>query len=135
MTWQWFSSGPPCPLVSSTRYNWLVTTWQQYGGKGDEKSKFQSLILQLRDPLELFTKRREFLPGYRFLSCPNMTLAVKRDLKNNSFLRSNVEYRVSQKNATSYIFLDYRDNTKPVFIIYTLLGSYISQLSTMKKSQ
>ena len=44
-------------------------------------------------------------------------------------------YRVSQKNATSYIFLDYRDNRKPVFIFYTLLESYISQLSTMKKSQ
>ena len=40
-----------------------------------------------------------------------------------------------KKNATSYIFLDYRENRKPVFIIYTLLESYISQLSTMKKSQ
>ena len=40
-----------------------------------------------------------------------------------------------KKNATSYIFLDYRENRKPVFIIYSLLESYISQLSTMKKSQ
>ena len=40
-----------------------------------------------------------------------------------------------KKNATSYIFLDYRENRKPVFIIYTVLESYISQLSTMKKSQ
>ena len=44
-------------------------------------------------------------------------------------------YRVSQKNATSYIFLDYRENRKPVFIIYTLLESSISQLNTMKESQ
>ena len=44
-------------------------------------------------------------------------------------------YRVSQKNAMSYIFLDYRDNRRPVYIIHTLLESYISQLSTMKKSQ
>ena len=40
-----------------------------------------------------------------------------------------------KKNATSYISLDFRENRKPVFIIYTLLESYISQLSTMKKSQ
>ena len=40
-----------------------------------------------------------------------------------------------QKIATSYIFLDYRDNKKPLFIIYTLLESFISQLSTIKTSQ
>ena len=40
-----------------------------------------------------------------------------------------------KKNATSYISLDFRENRKPVFIIYTLLESYISQLSTMNKSQ
>ena len=40
-----------------------------------------------------------------------------------------------KKNATSYISLDYTENRKPVFIIYTLLESYISQLSTRKKSQ
>ena len=44
-------------------------------------------------------------------------------------------YRVSQKNATSYISLDFKGNRKPVFIIFTLLEGYISQLSTMKKSQ
>ena len=44
-------------------------------------------------------------------------------------------YSVSQKNATSYIFLDYRQNRRLVFIIYTLLESYIFQLNTMKKSQ
>ena len=40
-----------------------------------------------------------------------------------------------KKNATSYISLDFWENRKAVFIIYTLLESYISQLSTMKKSQ
>ena len=44
-------------------------------------------------------------------------------------------YRVSQKNATSYIFLDYRENRTPVFSINTPLESYISQLRTMKRSQ
>ena len=39
------------------------------------------------------------------------------------------------KNATSYISLDFMENRKLVFIIYTLLESYISQLNTMKKSQ
>ena len=39
-----------------------------------------------------------------------------------------------KKNATSYISLDFMRNRKPVFIIYTLLESYISQLSTMKIS-
>ena len=40
-----------------------------------------------------------------------------------------------KKNATSYISLDFRENRKPVFIIYTLSESYISQLSTMEKTQ
>ena len=40
-----------------------------------------------------------------------------------------------KKNATTYISLDFRENRKPLFIIYTLLESYISHLSTMKKSQ
>ena len=40
-----------------------------------------------------------------------------------------------KKNATSYISLDFKRNRKPVFIIYTLLESFISQLGTMKKSQ
>ena len=39
------------------------------------------------------------------------------------------------KNATSYISLDFMEKRKPVFIIYTLLESYISQLNTMKISQ
>ena len=35
---------------------------------------------QLKDPLELFVKRREFL------SCRNMTLAVKSHVKTQTFL-------------------------------------------------
>ena len=31
------------------------------------------VLLQLRDHLELFVKRREFLPSFRFLSCRDMT--------------------------------------------------------------
>ena len=33
-----------------------------------------SMVLShLKHPLELFVKRREFLPGYKFLSCHDMT--------------------------------------------------------------
>ena len=31
------------------------------------------VLLQLKDPLELFVKSREFLPGSGFLSCRDMT--------------------------------------------------------------
>ena len=31
------------------------------------------VLLQLKDPLDLFMKRREFLPGAGFLSCRDMT--------------------------------------------------------------
>ena len=40
------------------------------------------VLLQLKDPLELFVKRREFLPGSGFLS------AVESDVKPHSFLPS-----------------------------------------------
>ena len=39
------------------------------------------MVLQLKDPLKLFVKRREFLPGFRFLSCRDMTLAVESKVK------------------------------------------------------
>ena len=34
-------------------------------------------LLQLKDPLKLFVKRREFLPRSGFLSCCNMTSQVE----------------------------------------------------------
>ena len=43
-------------------------------------------LLQLKDPLELFMKRRKFLPGSRFLSRRDMTVAVERDINPHSFL-------------------------------------------------
>ena len=43
--------------------------------------------LQLKVPLELFVKRREFLPDFSgFLSPRDMTKAVESDVKPNSFL-------------------------------------------------
>ena len=45
------------------------------------------VLVQLKDPLELFVKSTEFLPGYGFLSCHNMTGAVESDVKPNSFLQ------------------------------------------------
>ena len=42
--------------------------------------------LQLKDPLELFLKRREFLPCSWFLSHRDMTSAIESDIKTYSFL-------------------------------------------------
>ena len=44
------------------------------------------VFLQLKDPLELFVKSREFLHGSGFLSRHDMTLAVESNVKPNSFL-------------------------------------------------
>ena len=44
------------------------------------------VLLQQKDPLELFVKSREFLPGSGFLSRLDMTYAVESDVKPNSFL-------------------------------------------------
>ena len=46
------------------------------------------VLLQLKDPLELFIKRKEFLPGSRFLSRRDMTQAVESDVKLQSILPS-----------------------------------------------
>ena len=45
-------------------------------------------LLQLKDPLEPFVKRREFFPGYRFLSRRDMTSAVESEVKPQTFLPS-----------------------------------------------
>ena len=42
--------------------------------------------LQLKVTLELFMKRMEFLPGFGFLSCLDMTYAIESEVKINSFL-------------------------------------------------
>ena len=42
--------------------------------------------LQLKDPLELFVKRKEFLPSSVFLFHRNNTEAVESNAKNHSFL-------------------------------------------------
>ena len=39
------------------------------------------VLLQLKDPLELFVKIREFLPGSGFLSRRDMTEAAETDVK------------------------------------------------------
>ena len=41
------------------------------------------VLLQLKDPLELFIKRREFIPSCGFVSCHDMNLS---NIKSNSFL-------------------------------------------------
>ena len=42
-------------------------------------------MVLLKDPLELFVKRREVLPGPGFLCNRDMTYAVESDRKTNSF--------------------------------------------------
>ena len=46
------------------------------------------MLLLLKGSLELFLKRREFLPSSRVLSCRNITIAVESYVKTNSFLTS-----------------------------------------------
>ena len=46
------------------------------------------VLLQLKDPLELFVKRKEFLPGSGFISHRDVTLAIESDLKTKHFLPS-----------------------------------------------
>ena len=43
------------------------------------------VLLQLKDPLELFGKRRKFLNGSGFLSPHNITLSVESDTATCSF--------------------------------------------------
>ena len=45
-----------------------------------------SATLQLKDPLELFMKRREFHPSSRFLSRRDMTQVVGSEVNTHSFL-------------------------------------------------
>ena len=47
------------------------------------------VLLQLKDALELFVKRREFLPSSGFLSHKDMTKAVKSDVKTHPIIPSN----------------------------------------------
>ena len=44
------------------------------------------VFLQLKDPLELFAKRKEFFLGLGFLSHRDMTSAVESDVKPQTFL-------------------------------------------------
>ena len=48
------------------------------------------VLLQLKDPLELFVKRRDFPPGSWFVSRHAMTYAVESDVKPHSFLSSSI---------------------------------------------
>ena len=51
----------------------IVATVRRRGG-------LSMVLLQLKDPFELFVKRREFLPGSVFLSGRDMNLAVESDV-------------------------------------------------------
>ena len=44
------------------------------------------VLLQVKDPLELFVKRREFHPSYGILSRCEIAKAVESNVKTNSFL-------------------------------------------------
>ena len=52
------------------------------------------VLLQLKDSLELFVKRRDLLPGSGFLSRRDMTLAVKSAVKPHSFPPLTPQYKL-----------------------------------------
>ena len=65
------------------------------------------VLLQLKDPLELFVKSTEFLPGSGFLSRRDMILAVESDVKHNSFLPSfNLVAFREMKNSEQKLYLE-----------------------------
>ena len=49
------------------------------------------VLIQLKDPLELFVQKMEFLPGSWFPSRRDMTEAVEIDVKTYSFLPSTMD--------------------------------------------
>ena len=122
MTWHWYSNRRSCNYAS----NYYFCT--QYF----PVNKFDNSMIYFRT--YLFTRKlfmRKSFPQVKGTS----SLLIKLCSSGLPVAHRKARYRVSQKNATSYISLDFRENRKPVFIIYTLLERYISQLSTMKKSQ
>ena len=60
------------------------------------------VLLPLKDPLELFGKRTEFLPGSGYLSRRDMTLAVESDVKSKTFLPSIKIYNFGQTGALTF---------------------------------
>ena len=48
--------------------------------------RLSMVLLRLKDPLELFVKRRESVPGSGFLARRDMTKAVESDIKPLTFL-------------------------------------------------
>ena len=61
------------------------------------------VLLQLKDPLELFVKRREFLPCSGFLSRSDINLSVEIGI-NNPLLPSFIYYIGYFLNCLHYIF-------------------------------
>ena len=62
--WRWFLAGTP---VSSTSYNWLVTTWPQYGRRSEENKQNPNSMSHSRDQHSTLATLIELL--FRFLSC------------------------------------------------------------------
>ena len=60
------------------------------------------VLLPLKDPLELFVKRREFLPSSSYLSRRDMTLAVESDVKPQTLLPSVKIYNFGQTGASIF---------------------------------
>ena len=68
------------------------------------------MLLQLKDPLELFVKRWEIIPGYGFLSHCDMTYADDSNLKTNSFLPSFLPLKkVVVHSVYEMRYLDYKN--------------------------
>ena len=71
-----FGTVPMNKTINTGRY---INVWHCGG--------LSMVLLQLKDPLELYLKRREFLCGSRFLSCRDMAY-VESDLKPKTFILS-----------------------------------------------
>ena len=68
------------PLDPQSRLAWYINVGRCGG--------LSIALLQLIDPLRLFVKGREFLPGFRCIFRRDMTLAVESDVKTHPFLPS-----------------------------------------------
>ena len=87
---------------AKTKY-WDIN--QTFNFKAVQLRGLSMVLLQLKDPLELFVKRREFFPGSWFLSCHAMTLAVHSGVTTQSFLLQLLtSHNVNSIKANSYLF-------------------------------
>ena len=50
------------------------------------------LLLQLKDPLEIFVKLRKFVPGFGFLSRRDITVAIESDVETINYFAQTLQH-------------------------------------------